>query len=182
MRLIRRPFAVVALLMCMIMSTSALASQSKWSEYVLGSGDLVRIQVYGEPDLTVETQLSDTGVIAYPFLGEIKLLGMTVGELQKRITSGLLGDYLIDPKVTVSILQYRQFYVNGEVTRPGGFTFQPGLTVRKAISLAGGFTERASKREIYVITEADISQQPKKVTLNSTIKPGDIITIEQSFF
>lgn len=152
------------------------------SGYVLGPGDTIRIQVYGEPDLDVQTQISDTGILSYPFLGDIRINGATVGQLHSTITNGLQGDYLIDPRVTVSILQYRNFYVNGEVQRPGGFSFQPGLTVRKAISLAGGFTERASKGNIYVISEKDKSQMPVKVGLNATINPGDIITIEQSFF
>lgn len=165
------------------LATPALAQVgAEMSGYILGAGDTIRIQVYGEPDLDVQTQLGDTGVLSYPFLGEIKLMGMTVGKLESVITQGLTGDYLIDPKVTVTILQYRNIYVNGEVVRPGGFTFQPGLTVRKAISLAGGFTERASKGNIYVISEKDSSQMPKKVGLNTVINPGDIITIEQSFF
>ncbi|HAG97269.1 MAG: capsular biosynthesis protein [Pseudomonadales bacterium] len=173
---------LVAIAWLLSFSSVSAATQVEMSEYVLGSGDSIRIQVYGEPDLTVETQLTDTGILSYPFIGEIRLLGMTVGELQKKITEGLSGDYLVDPKVTVSIQQYRNFYVNGEVTRPGGFTFQPGLTVRKAISLAGGFTERASKGEIYLISEKEEGAEPRKVGLNTRIKPGDIITIEQSFF
>lgn len=163
-------------------SANGFANTVDLSTYVLGSGDSVRIQVYGEPDLTIEAQVTDNGSITYPFLGQVKLSGVTVAELQNTIKQGLLGDYLVKPEVTVSIVQYRNFYVNGEVTRPGGFPFQPGLTVRKAISLAGGFTERASKRAIYVISENSESQEARKVNLNATLKPGDIVTIEQSFF
>lgn len=152
------------------------------SGYTLGSGDKIRIQVYGEDDLTIEAQLSDAGTLSYPFLGELKLLGLTVGQLQTKIIEGLKGDYLIDPKVTITILEYRQFYVNGEVKKPGGFPFQPGLTVSKAVSLAEGFTERASKANIFIISDGDTTHTPRRVTLTSPVKPGDIITIEQSFF
>ncbi|MDY6919788.1 MAG: polysaccharide biosynthesis/export family protein [Pseudomonadota bacterium] len=170
-------------LLALGLSTSAIGATGKdMSAYVLGPGDTIRVQVYGEPDLSIETQVSDTGLLSYPFLGEIRLRGMTVGQLERYITNGLSGDYLVDPKVTVSILSYRNFYVNGEVARPGGFPFQPGLTVRKAISLAGGFTERASRNEIYVVPETDANARPRKVNLNALVKPGDIITIEQSFF
>lgn len=161
---------------------SLFAEELNLSRYKLSSGDLIKIQVYGEPDLTVDVTLNDSGTLTYPFLGEVSVDGVTARELKKIITRGLLGDYLIDPKVTVRIMQYRNFYVNGEVMRPGGFPYQPSLTVRKAISLAGGFTERASKSKLYVIDEADKQQKPKKVSLNYPISPGDIVTVEQSLF
>lgn len=151
------------------------------SSYQLGSGDLIRIQVYGESDLSMEARITDTGTLSYPFLGQIQVAGRTLGQLQTFIANGLKGDYLVDPKVSVTIIDYRQFYVNGEVKKPGGFSFKPGLTVRKAISLAGGLTERASSSKIYVISEKNPDQQ-KKVEMNTQIQPGDIITIEQSFF
>ena len=74
-----------------------------------------------------------------PFLGEIEVRGKTVGELERIITEGLRGDYLISPRVNVTIKEYRKFFVRGEVNKPGGFSFEPGLTLEKAIALAGGF-------------------------------------------
>lgn len=152
------------------------------TEYTLGSGDIIRIQVYNEPDLSFEFQLSDSGVISYPFLGELNFVGLSAGKLEDKIIQGLKGDYLIDPRVTVSILQYRDFFINGEVNRPGGVPYQPGLTIRKAVSLAGGFTERASKKNIFVISDDDPRHISRRVMLDSTVRPGDIITVEQSFF
>jgi polysaccharide export outer membrane protein len=151
------------------------------SGYQLGSGDLVRIQVYGESDLSVDARVTETGMIAYPFLGQIQLLGKTLDQVQQAITRGLRGDYLVDPKVSVTILEYRQIFINGEVKSPGGFAYQPGLTVRKAISLAGGFTERASKNKISIIAEK-LPNTQRAATLNTPVSPGDIITVEQSFF
>lgn len=151
------------------------------SSYRLGSGDLIRIQVYGEDDLTLEARITDSGTISYPFLGQIQVAGLTLTQLQQHIVTGLDGDYLVDPKVSVSILGYRQFYVNGEVKKPGGFPYEPGLTIRKAISLAGGLTERASTKKMSVIPEGSQHQQ-QTVDMNTRVNPGDIITIEQSFF
>ena len=94
-------------------------------------------------------------MIAYHFFGEIKVTGLTPGQLADVIASKLKGDYLINPNVSVDIIEYRQFYVNGEVEAPGGFPFQPGITVRKAISLAGGFSELASKNKINIIHDND---------------------------
>jgi len=151
-------------------------------QYLLGTGDMVRIQVYNENDLYLEARVSDTGTISYPFLGELNVKGLSLASLEKLITSRLKGDYLINPKVSVDMVEYRQFYINGEVKNAGGFPYQPGLTVRKAITLAGGFSERASKDKIFVIHDDSTASEPIKITLDAVVRPGDIITIEQSFF
>src|SRR5258707_15316615 len=122
------------------------------SSYKLGSGDTISIRVLGEDDLKREKiRLSDAGTLSFPVLGEIRVKGMTVGALEDFITTGLKGRYLLDPKVTVSLEEYRNFFVNGLVEKPGGYPFSPGLTVRKAVSIAGGFKERAAKDKISVI-------------------------------
>lgn len=161
---------------------SAANDEANLKQYLLGTGDMVRIQVYDEKDLYLETRVSDTGTISYPFLGELKVKGMSLADVEALITSRLKGDYLIDPKVSIDMMEYRQFYVNGEVEDAGGFPYQPGLTVRKAISLAGGFKERASKDKIFVIHDVNKTGGPTRITLDAAVRPGDIITVEQSFF
>lgn len=163
---------------------SPLFSQSlELSSYKLGSGDMISVRVLGEDDLKREkVRLSDAGTLSFPVLGEIRVKGMTVGALEEYITKGLKGRYLLNPQVTVAIEEYRNFFVNGMVEKPGGYPFAPGLTVRKAISIAGGFKERASREKINVIRDDDPKQTPRKVDLNTAILPGDIITIEESFF
>ena len=174
-------YALLFLAWFFTLTASGATGDTSPAGYILDSGDLVRIQVYGESDLTLETRLSDSGTISYPFLGQIRVAGMTLERLRETITEGLSGDYLLNPRVNVTILEYRQFFINGEVRNPGGFPYQPGLTVRKAISIAGGFTERASRDEIFIIPDSRAGKQ-KQVDLNAPVQPGDIITIEQSFF
>jgi protein involved in polysaccharide export with SLBB domain len=158
-------------------------ARDQLSTYKLGAGDLITIRVLGEDDLKRERiRLSDAATVSFPVLGEIRVRGMTVGGLEEYITKGLKGRYLLDPKVTVSIDEYRNYFVNGEVEKPGGYPFSPGLTVRKAISVAGGFKERASREKISVIRDDDPTQTPRKVDLNSSIGPGDIVTVDTSFF
>jgi polysaccharide export outer membrane protein len=153
------------------------------SNYRLGPGDVVTIQVLGEEDLKREKiRLSDAATISYPIVGEIRLAGKTVNELERLIRDGLKGRYLVNPQVTVTIHEYRNFFINGQIEKPGGYPFIPGLNVRKAVSLAGGFRERASKDKIFVIREDDASQTPQRVDLNAPINPGDIITVEEGFF
>jgi polysaccharide export outer membrane protein len=161
----------------------AVFAASDLSSYKLGSGDMITVRVLGEEDLKRErVRLSDAGTISFPILGEIRVKGMTVGALEDYITQGLKGRYLVNPQVTVSIDEYRNFYVNGMVEKPGGYPYAPGMTVRKAISIAGGFKERASRDKINIIREDDPQQIPRRVDLNSSLGPGDILTIEESFF
>jgi polysaccharide export outer membrane protein len=159
------------------------AGSTSLSSYRLGVGDVITVQVLGEEDLKREKiRLSDAATISYPILGEIRLAGKTVSELERLIRDGLKGRYLVNPQVTVTINEYRNFFINGQVERPGGYQFMPGLNVRKAVSIAGGFRERASKDKIFVIREDDRTQSAKRVDLNAEVNPGDIITVEESFF
>lgn len=152
------------------------------SNYRLEAGDFVNIKVFGEEAFSLETRLSDAGTVSYPFLGELKLSGLTTGDVEKLITDGLKGDYLVNPKVTVTIKQYRDFFVDGAVQKPGSYSFVPGITVQKAISLAGGFAEIAARSKIYIIHEKDKTSTPILVDLSTYVKPGDIITVKESFF
>lgn len=150
--------------------------------YKLDAGDKIQIQVYGEEDLSInELLLSSSGTFDYPYLGQISAKGKTPEQLKNEICDGLRGDYLIAPKVRINIVSFRQIYVNGEVKRPGGYEYKPGLTVDKAIALAGGFTDRASRKAIK-ISSANNGNKQKKVNLKHTVTPGDIIVIDQSFF
>ena len=172
---------VAALACALAAATTALAQSDAISNYRLGSGDVISVQVLGEEDLRREKiRLSDAATISFPILGEIKLLGKTVVELEVLIRDGLKGRYLVNPQVTVTINEYRSFYINGQVEKPGGYQFIPGLTVRKAISLAGGFKERASKEKIFVIRDDDLSQTAQRESQDEVVNPGDIITVEES--
>jgi polysaccharide biosynthesis/export protein VpsN len=152
-------------------------------EYTLNAGDAIRVYVYGEADLSFDKLLiGQNGRIAYPFLGELTVSGKSAAEVQKLLIQGLKPDYLIDPRISVSVVRYRPFFVNGEVEAPGGLDFQPGLTLRKAISLAGGFTERANRKKILVIADTDESRTEKEVGLDYRVQPGDIFTVRDTFF
>lgn len=171
------------LVLATIVCSPAFAQAPELSSYKLGSGDMISIRVLGEDDLKRErVRLSDAGTLSFPVLGEIRVKGMTVGALEDYITRGLKGRYLLNPQVTVAIEEYRNFFVNGSVERPGGYPFAPGLTVRKAISLAGGFRERASRDKINIIRDDDPTQTPRRVDMSTAVRPGDILTIEESFF
>ncbi len=158
------------------------ADNMSLSRYELGSGDKISISVYGEEDMEKELILTDAGTVSYPFLGEFRAKGLTVGQLESLITRRLKDGYFINPTVSVSITEYRKFFVSGEVKSPGGFSFEPGLTLEKAVALAGGFTQRASKKDIMVTRDENGSPSERELSLNDSVLPGDIIVIKESFF
>src|SRR3954463_9194986 len=111
-----RTARAVLLFLVAAFCSAAFAQGDQLSSYKLGSGDTISIRVLGEDDLKRErVKLSDAGTISFPILGEMKVKGMTVGTLEEQITKGLKGRYLLNPQVTVSIEEYRPFFVNGMV-------------------------------------------------------------------
>lgn len=157
-------------------------SQADTSNYYLGAGDTIKVTVYDEPDLTVQTKISKSGTINFPFLDDIQVLGLTTDALEATITKGLKGDYLVKPQVSVSIISYRPFFIHGQVKNPGGYAYQDDLTLDKAIAIAGGLGTRASTTNWQLKRIVN----GKTITINADIttrvQPDDIIKIEQTFF
>lgn len=173
-------YCLFALLSLNLLATSH--AQVSESEYTLGAGDLIKITVFGQDDLTLETRLSNVGYIRYPFLGDIGLVGKTVNQVEQLIDSGLRGDYLINPSVSVTVEEYRPFFIDGEVKRPGGYPYQPGLNIDKAAALAGGYTERAAKGQVIIRRTIGGVEQNFEFNSNEIIMPGDIVTVKGRFF
>ena len=171
-------FAIALIFLLFINSASADSKNS----YTLSADDEISVIVFGEPDLSlVKTRIATNGTISVPLLGQVQIQGLTTAQTEEKIAQLFAAGYLIKPAVTVSIIEYRQFYVNGEVKKPGGYNYREGLTVEIAITLAGGFSERASKNKITLAHEED-KGNAKRVELATPIRPGDVITVEESFF
>jgi len=149
--------------------------------YILGSGDKIAIKVFGQDDLSIESFLGNSGNVNYPFLGEVKVSGLSIKQVELAITQGLKGDYLVNPNVYVQVLEYRPFYIHGEVKKPGGYPYQPGMTINQAVALAGGLTDRADKDKISLYKEAD-KKLKQHASLEHNVNAGDTITIDQRFF
>jgi polysaccharide export outer membrane protein len=174
---------LTGLLICLLLGMGQAVAAEGNSTYKLASGDVIRIHVFSEPDLSFEEiRLTDAGSFSYPFIGEVRARGKTAAEIEKILIEKLQGDYLIDPRISISVLEYREFFISGEVKQPGGYKFQPGLTLRRAIALAGGLTERASTNRISLIRDTDSDRTPVRVNLDTPVMPGDSINIEQGFF
>ena len=148
-------------------------------DYSLSAGDEVSITVFGEPDLSLSEKIDQNGLLNYPLLGALQASGLTVTDLENSITGKLKGKYLVDPDVRVSVAEYRQVYLNGEIGNPGGYSFKPGMTLNNVISLAGGYTEKASKERVILTRVIDGVAQRFSMRASDAVLPGDIITIEK---
>lgn len=162
------------------------AASAQTSSYVLGADDVIAISVYDEEGLSFEEiRILDSGKITYPFLGEVIAAGNTINSLEDIIRNGLInGEFLINPAVTVNIVEYRPFYISGQVAAPGSYPYEPGLTLRRAISIAGGFTERAARSGLEVHEAGMQENAPPRSydNLDTSVQPGDVITVRERFF
>lgn len=180
MRLARHLFR--RLLQCLVFATLATSlSSAHAAQYKLGPGDEVSINVFQEPELSIQSKISNNGTIDYPLIGELMIKGLTLPETETLLDKKLRGDYLIDPQISVSIISHRPFFVTGAVRSPGSYEYQPGMSVRQAVAIAGDFTDRASRSKIYLIREGSNSTS-QKVKLNEQVGPGDTITVKESLF
>jgi protein involved in polysaccharide export with SLBB domain len=159
-------------------SGSAAADQA----YRLDAGDRVRVTVYGEADLTGDYTLSPSGSIGLPLLGDIPATGITTRELSLLLGAALGSHYLREPRVSVSLIAARPFYILGEVRTPGEYPSAGGLTVVNAVAKAGGFTYRANTRYVYLRRKGEAAEKRVPLTVATPVNPGDTVRIPERFF
>jgi len=152
------------------------------SAYRLGVGDRVRISVFGEPDLSLDADVDATGHLSYPLLGRVPATRKTAEQLARDIATGLANGYLRNPDVRVAVIQYRPIYLTGQVARPGAYPYSLGLTVEKALALAGGMTRLGSERGIYRLPEDAPASERRRVRMDEQVLPGDTLLVEESLF
>lgn len=162
--------------------TPATADAPVDAAYVLGSGDKVRITVYNEDTLSGEYEVDGSGQLSLQLIGAIKASGLTVPQLTSIIEDKLRQGYLRNPSVAVEVLNYRPFYVLGEVKEPGKYPFVSGMTVLNAIALAGGYTYRGKKDRAMLIRAKDPAKKEQVVTPSEAVMPGDIIRVPERIF
>jgi polysaccharide export outer membrane protein len=150
--------------------------------YQLGSGDKVRVIVFGEDELGGEFQVDGNGRVSLPLIGELQAAGGTAAGLEQQIAARLADGYLQDPKVSVEITAYRPFYVIGEVNRPGEYPYVNGMSAINAIALAGGYTNRANEGPIYVRRNGSVREEKLDADQMTRIYPGDVIRVPISPF
>lgn len=171
-------FRLVRILAILGLLTGPVAAQQPG--YQMGSGDRVRITVFGETDLSGEFELDAQGDFSMPLVGTVRAHRLTPRQLEESIATLLLDGYLKNPRVNVEVLNYRPFYILGEVNAPGGYPYRAGMTILNAAALAGGFTYRADEDDIEV-TRVNVPD-PRVLPPETIVQPGDIIRVNERLF
>lgn len=152
-------------------------------EYKLGPGDKVRVTVFGEDALSGEFLIANNGSVSLPLVGQIRAGGATLTAFETAIQEKLTASGMVRaPRVSADMVEYRPYYILGEVNKPGQYTYSIGLTVTKAVATAGGFTYRADNKVVYVTREGAPNEAPIPVTAATWIGPGDTIRIGERMF
>ncbi|WP_170116515.1 polysaccharide biosynthesis/export family protein [Devosia submarina] len=150
--------------------------------YQLDTGDTVRVSVYGDEDLTDTYRVDDSGAIAFPLVGPVPVRGGTTKMAASRLAAALANGYMRNPDVAVEVAEYRPFFIQGEVGTAGQFPYVYGMTVRSAISVAGGFSDTADRNKAIVYRRQGNQMAKGSVDLDFPIYPGDTIVVQERWF
>ena len=150
--------------------------------YTLGTGDKLRVTVYGEADLSGEFEVDSSGAVRLPLIGQVPAAGLTVHDFEQRVTVKLSGRYLLNPQVSAEVMAYRPFFIIGEVNKPGQYPFVNAMNVVTAVALAGGYTYRADDDDVYIRRNGGTREVERPADERTKIHPGDIIRIGERFF
>ncbi|MFN0220012.1 MAG: polysaccharide biosynthesis/export family protein [Hyphomicrobium sp.] len=148
----------------------------------LETADKIRVTVFNEPQLSGEYTVDGTGTIAYPLIGQVQVAGLDSQGVEQRLTERLTGRFLVNPKISVDIVNLRPFYIMGEVNKPGEVPYRPGLNAVTAIALAGGFGPRASTGTIMLQRANEKEAREYPVDPSVLINPGDVIKVSERLF
>ncbi len=149
----------------------------------LQSGDQVKVIVFGEDALSGIYEISPAGTITMPLVGTVTAVGRTTSDLARTLTRAYVtGKFLAEPKISVSVVSYRPFYILGEVLTPGRYPYTSGLNVLTAVATAGGFTYRASKTSVLIRHPGDDVWQEYSLATPILIQPGDLIRVPERYF
>src|SRR5579871_2411407 len=141
-------------------ATNAPKSATADANYVIGPQDVLSVSVWKEAELTRDVPVRPDGKISMPLLNDVQAAGLTPSQLAQQITDGLK-KFLTDPQVTVIVTQInsQRVYILGEVMKPGAYPMLPQMTFLQALSSAGGFTQFANEKKIYLLRQENGKQE-----------------------
>jgi len=165
-------------LVCLLGAAPALGQEG---DYALGTGDRLRVTVFGQPDLSGEFEVDSMGRLNLPLAGSLQAVNRSPEDVRQMIITALQPDYLKDPQVSVQVINYRHFYIIGEVANPGSYPYVGGMRVVNAVAVAGGFTYRADEDDLR-ITRARGDGTQEDASKGTLVMPGDVIEVTERFF
>ncbi len=151
-------------------------------EYRLGSGDLLKITVFNQKDLSGDYTINGVGQVSLPLIGDVNAKDLTAKQVEQGIADKLMPDYLLNPRVSVQVLNYRPFYILGEVKQPKSYPYVDGMTYLNAVAIAGGYTYRAKEDHVVVIRMNDPQKRELTLKMDERVLPGDVIHVKERFF
>ena len=152
------------------------------NDYELGPSDRIRLIVFNEPDLSGEFSINARGQISMPLLGEVDAEGLSIEELRLKVAEGLAEGFVKDAQVAAEVIDFRPYYILGEVNAPGEYPYSSGISVIKAVAAAGGFTYRANKSVVYVKRAESDDEVKYKLSQQLMVFPGDVVRVGERFF
>lgn len=185
MRTLRLCFCRLPLILIFLLTANGQAATARAAEavqYQLGAGDRIVVTVFGHEDLSGEFELDGQGRIALPLIGDVALARQTLRRAERLIEARLQPDYLLNPRVSIQVTNYRPFYILGEVNRPGSYPYVNGLTVVQAVAIAGGYTYRARETRVSLRRSDDPAGDGRPAGPETVVLPGDVINVPQRYF
>jgi len=158
------------------------ATGSGIAGYKLGTGDELKVTVFGEPDLSGSFLVDGQGTITMSLIGQVEVVNLSVTEASRLLETKLKDGWLREPKVTTELVKGRPYYILGEVNKPGEYPFVSGLTVMNAIASAGDFTYRADRVRILIKSADSPNEREVELTPTTSVRPGDTIRVRERFF
>lgn len=182
---IATPFrAVRALIWCLVALTALVCfGQAAWAQsgYKLGSGDKLKVIVFGEEDASGEYEVDATGAISVRLLGRLQVKGLTVSEVEQALIEQYrTRGFFRNPRISIELVNLRPYFILGEVEKRGSYPYMNGLTVAQAVAVAGGYTYRASRSRITIQRAGAPKEEP--ATEDAPVYPGDVIRVPERFF
>ncbi len=171
-----------ALLILAVCSGLIPGSAVAENQYFLDTGDQVRVTVFNHPDLSGDFEINGEGTISLPLVQDVNLQGLSVKEAVTLVISKLKPAYLRNPRVSIDVLNYRPFFIIGEVKQPGSYPYMSGLTVLSAVAVAGGYTRRANSKGVMITRGSSAEKNSFQASAVTKVLPGDVIEIKESLF
>jgi protein involved in polysaccharide export with SLBB domain len=150
--------------------------------YRLGAGDVLRVIVFGEENLSGQFTVAGNGILSFPLVGDLPASGKTVEEVRNEIADALRNGYVKDPKVSAEVLTFRPYFILGEVAKPGEYPYSDRITVMNAIATAGGFTYRANQKFVFIKPSDGSSEHKVRLNDQLLLAPGDTVRVAERYF
>jgi len=150
--------------------------------YRLDTGDQVKMTVYGEDDLSGTYTIDGNGNVQLPLIGEVHAGGLSIIDFQAAVAAKLSKGYLVNPRVSAEVANYRPFTILGEVNKPGEYPYENGMSVLNAVALAGGYTYRADEDSVYIRRKGSANEIELPANDKTLVNPGDTVRVSERIF